>query len=189
METDRNNTIWIEIDPIRNMEIPIQSSLQVAAERVVSLRYMLRDQDAVAWKAECSKKVRIEIQLSEWFVSLAIDGLIIGDLGSDVGDFRRRQADIKPVKLLVLDGILANWLEVEGDRPIQKIYKSGRVKGCLGSPVNEKCNVADSYVEPAKLPMILEKKIDLVKVVLNGLWESSYGYDKPRGGRSRRNSD
>ena len=88
------------------MEIPIQSTLQIASERVVSLWYVMGDKEAAAWKADAWKKVRIKKQLSEWFVSLRIDCLIIGDLRGDVGDFRRGQADIKPVKLLVLDGIL-----------------------------------------------------------------------------------
>src|SRR5437660_4814108 len=142
------------------MEIPIQSTLQIASERVVSLWYVMGDKEAAAWKADAWKKVRIKKQLSEWFVSLRIDCLIISDLRSDVGDFRRGQADIKPVKLLVLDSILADCLERAGDSPTSKWSKRdncGRVKGCLGPPVNEKCDVTDGYVEPAKVPMILKK--------------------------------
>src|SRR5438128_7114712 len=173
------------------MEMTIQSSLQVTPERVVSLLYMLLDSEAVAdlWKADAWPKIRIEILLCEWFGSLRIDGLVIGYLRSDIGDFRRGQADIKPVKPLVLDGIATNWPEMDVERKASYWVRAGRVKGCLSRPLDEKRDVAHGYVEPAKLPMILEKKIDLVKVVLNGLWESSYGYDKPRGGRSRRNSD
>src|SRR5689334_247915 len=97
--------------------MPVQSSLQIASKRVVSLWYVLPDIDA-AWNPEQGlEKGRIEIELVERFISLRIDSLIIGDLRSDVGDFRRGQADVKPVKLLVLDSILANCLEGEGEKP------------------------------------------------------------------------
>ena len=88
VKTVRNEPVGIDVDAVSNMEVAVKPSLQITPEGVVPLVYIVEEGEAT-WNAKIAlKKVLIVIELCVWFGPIRIDGLIVGDLRSDVRDFR-----------------------------------------------------------------------------------------------------